>query len=581
MTDAAAGHGLHYRGDAPHESRHNKILFWGCFIALITTAFGFITRMFLLGTWAKEFNLDPAQVGRLAGIGIWPFAVSIIFFSLIIDRIGYKTAMVFSFLGYLIWSIMGVSAYYVSKGGDTDTAFALLYWGSLILGLSNGTVEAYINPVVATLFTFNKTKWLNILHAGWPGGLVLAGIVTIGIDAFAAGTPWSIKLGIIAIPAVIFFLILIPLKFPVQERVAAGVSYRDMLAEFGILGALVVGFLLVLQLMDFFTGVAGFSEKVMRDGAEVTVLASWAKWAFIIVGLAIAAAFGGYTRSIGRPFMFIMILIMIPLATTELGTDGWITGIMEGVTAGRFHPGWILIYTSFIMMVLRFCAGPIVHSLSPLGLLTMSAILAIAGLTFLAGANGMAMIFIAATLYAFGKTFFWPTMLGVVSDQTPRGGALTLNALGGIGMLAVGVLGFPYIGALQADKKIDMIAATPAAQAAPELVINGELTPAVLDKKHIYEVIPYKVVNDAKLNEKIAPLDAAQKTEIAEAGAASSQRALANMALFPGIMLVFYIALLVYFKSRGGYKAQILATPQDQPLVPDENFTGGVPGAVR
>jgi MFS family permease len=580
MTDVAVGRGLDNPSGA-HEDRHNKILFWGCFIALITTAFGFITRMFLLGTWAKEFNLDPAQVGRLAGIGIWPFAVSIIFFSLIIDRIGYKTAMVFSFLGYLIWSIMGVSAYYVSKGGDTDTAFALLYWGSLILGLSNGTVEAYINPVVATLFTFNKTKWLNILHAGWPGGLVLAGIMTIGLDHFAPNIPWSVKLGIIAIPAVIFFLILIPLKFPVQERVAAGVSYRDMLAEFGILGALVVGFLLVLQLMDFFTGVAGFSEKVMRDGNEVVALMPWAKWTFIIVGLAIAAAFGGYTRSFGRPFMFIMILIMIPLATTELGTDGWITGIMEGVTKDRFHPGWILIYTSFIMMVLRFCAGPIVHSLSPLGLLTMSAILAIAGLTFLAGATGMGMIFAAATLYAFGKTFFWPTMLGVVSDQTPRGGALTLNALGGIGMLAVGVLGFPYIGALQADKKIDMIAATPAAKVAPDLVINNELTPAVLDKKHIYEVIPYKVVNDAKLDEKIAPLDDAQKKEIADAGAASSQRALANMAIFPAIMLVFYIALLVYFKSRGGYKAQILATPSSTAKVPDAKYTGGVPAPVE
>src|SRR5687768_13024496 len=121
----------------------NKLLFWGCFIALITTAFGFITRMFLLPTWATEFGLDPAQVGRLAGIGIWPFAVSIIAFSLIIDRIGYKTAMIFSFVGYAIWAVMGVSAYYVSRGGDKETAFALLYWGSLILGLSNGTVEAY------------------------------------------------------------------------------------------------------------------------------------------------------------------------------------------------------------------------------------------------------------------------------------------------------------------------------------------------------------------------------------------------------------------------------------------------------
>ena len=74
------------------------------------------------------------------------------------------------------------------------------------------------------------------------------------------------------------------------------------------------------------------------------------------------------------------------------------------------------------------------------------------------------MIFVAATLYGFGKTFFWPTMLGVVSDQTPKGGALTLNAIGGIGMLAVGALGFPYIGTLQADKKIDAIAASPTRQ---------------------------------------------------------------------------------------------------------------------
>src|SRR5688500_1272665 len=196
MTDAAAGQGLDYRSaNAASEEHANMALFWGCFIALITTAFAFISRMFLLGTWEKEFGLDPAQVGRLAGIGIWPFAVSIIAFSLVIDRIGYKTAMVISFLGYMIWSVMGVSAYYMSQGGNKDGAFQMLYWGSLILGLSNGTVEAYINPVVATMFTFNKTKWLNILHAGWPGGLVLAGIITIAIDAFAAVTPWSIKLG--------------------------------------------------------------------------------------------------------------------------------------------------------------------------------------------------------------------------------------------------------------------------------------------------------------------------------------------------------------------------------------------------
>jgi MFS family permease len=566
--------GLDYRSGS--DDRHDKVLFWGCFIALVTTSFGFITRMFLINQWSKEFGLDPAQAGRLAGIGIWPFAVSIIAFSLFIDRIGYKVAMVISFLGYMVWSIMGFSAFYVSKHGDKAAAFSLLYWGSLILGLSNGTVESYINPVVATLFPQNKTKWLNILHAGWPGGLVMAGIITIGIDRFVPTTPWSCKLAIIAFPAILFFIMLIGLKFPVQERVAAGVSYRDMLAEFGILGALVVGFLLTLQLMDFFTGVKGFT-KYAADGVTVIGLENWAKIVFIALGLAIVAAFAVYTRSFGRPFMFFMILIMIPLATTEIGTDGWITGIMESFSKGSFHPGWVLVYTSIIMLILRFLAGPIVHSLSPLGLLACSATLAIFGLIFLGGAGTGATIFVAATLYGFGKTFFWPTMLGVVSEQTPRGGALTLNAISGIGMMAVGVLGFPFIGALQADKKIDMIAATPAAHAAPGLVIDGHLSPAVLEEKRIYEVIPYQTVNDARLETATAMLSADQKKEIADAATVSSQRALKNMALFPAIMLCGYIILLAYFKSRGGYKAQVLTGHAAQ----DAKFTGGVAAPVE
>jgi MFS family permease len=520
--------------------------------------------MFLITTWAKEFNLDPAQSGRLAGIGIWPFAVSIIAFSLIIDRIGYKTAMIISFLGYMIWSVMGVSAFYISRGGNKDGAFQMLYWGSLILGLSNGTVEAYINPVVATMFNREKTKWLNMLHAGWPGGLVLAGLITIGIDTFAASTPWSVKVGMIAIPAVIFFIMLIRLNFPVQERVAAGVSYRDMLAEFGILGALVVGFLVVLQLMDFFS----------NGGTRPLSTAQHA--IFIALGVAIVAGFAVYTKSMGRAFMFFMIIIMMPLATTELGTDGWITGIMEGTLKGH-HPGWVLVYTSFIMMVLRFMAGPIIHQLSPLGLLALSAVLAILGLMFLSGATGLLMIFAAATLYAGGKTFFWPTMLGVVSDQTPRGGALTLNALGGIGMLAVGVLGFPYIGTLQADKKIDAIAATPAAQSVPGLVQGGTLTPTVLDDKKVYEIIPYKTVNDVKLDAATMTLPTEKKQQIADAAAGSAQKALGNMARFPMFMLACYIVLIIYFRSRGGYSAQVLTGHAAE----DGKFTGGVAGPVE
>jgi len=518
------------------EKTHEQQIFWGCFIALITTAFGFITRLFLLGEWAEQFGLDPAQTGELAGMGIWPFAISIIGFSLFIDRIGYRTAMIASFLGYVIWSIMGVSAFFVARNGNLETGYNLLYWGSLILGLSNGSVEAYINPVVATMFNRDKTKWLNILHAGWPGGLVIAGLITIALDG--AQVDWWIRIAIIVPPAVFFFLMLIGKTFPEQERVASGISYREMLAEFGVLGTAIASLLIVMQLNQSFPAVN--------------------QWIFPVMGVLAVLAMGIYTQSLGNPLLFVLALIMIPLATTEIGTDSWIEEIMKGVAADKFNPGLVLVYTSAIMMVLRFFAGPIVHRLSPIGLLIISAALAIAGLYWLSFAAGM-VVFAAATLYALGKTFFWPTMLGVAAEQTPKGGALTLNALGGIGMLAVGTLGTAYIGALQADKQVEAVLnSAEITEKVPGLVDNGRLS--VSEEKSIYQVINYTAISEERLTAEIEKLPAGDqegvREKIASVSENSKQGALADMCVFPGTMLVAYALLGLYFKSRGGYQAE-------------------------
>jgi MFS family permease len=505
-------------------------LFWGCFIALITTAFGFITRMFLLDDPAitqELLGLDDAEVGMFKGIQIWPFAISIILFSLIIDKVGYKFAMIFAAASQIIWGIMGI---YGLSVADTNPELAkdLLLWGGLILALGNGTVEAFINPVVATLFDKDKTKWLNILHAGWPGGLVIAGIAVI----FMGGMSWEVKLGLIFIPAVIYLFMLIRCQFPVQERVAAGVSYRDMLGEFGFGGAAVVAILMFLQLDE---AIAGHSN------------------AWMILCAAMAIGLGVYTKSLGRPLMFVLILLMTPLATTEIGTDGWISGIMGKVVT--FDAEWILVYTSVIMMVLRFYAGPIVHRLQPLPLLILSAILAIAGLLALSGASGVGLIFAAATLYALGKTFFWPTMLGIVSEQTPRGGALTLNSVSGIGMLAVGVLGFPYIGALQEKKAVAELASLEEAQNVPGLVVDGSVaSEALQDKSIYYGSISYQSLEAEKVDALIADQSKEVKDAVAASQDGSGQKALANMAIFPLIMLITYVIMYFYFKGKGGYK---------------------------
>ena len=528
------------------DNKISKALFWGCFIALVTTSFGFITRifMFLDPEISKELlNLDDGEVGQFIGIQIWPFAISIIGFSLIIDKVGYKFSMIFAFACQIIWTVMGYMAI-SSADMDIETRKKLLMAGGFILALGNGTVEAFINPVVATMFTKAKTKWLNILHAGWPGGLVVAGMLVI----FMEDNPWEQKLLLIAIPAIIYFLMLIKQTFPVQERVSAGVSYKDMLSEFGLLGGLVAAFVIFLQL----------NESLPKVDAKI----------LMVICAAMAVALGVYTKSLGRPLMFILLLIMMPLATTEIGTDSWITGIMENIVkeSASFHPGWVLVHTSVIMMVLRFFAGPIVHALSPLPILMISSVLAIAGLAALSGVSGVLMIFIAATLYALGKTFFWPTMLGIVSEQTPKGGALTLNAISGVGMLAVGVLGTPYIGALQEKKVVSEVAIVQEASAVPGLLLeNGEISSSVIkEQDKLYGTIKYPVLQMDAVTELIKKAPEADQEKITSAITTakdgSAQKALLNMTLFPLIMLIAYVLMFLYFRSKGGYKPLELET---------------------
>ncbi len=136
-------------------------------------------------------------------------------------------------------------------------------------------------------------------------------------------------------------------------------------------------------------------------------------------------------------------------AFTELGTNQWISEMLKesGVKVGTLVLGWI----SFVMLIGRTFAGPVVHKLKPIGLLLFSSVISVVGLLALSVAKGPVMAFVAATIFSVGVCYYWPTMLGYTSERWPEGGALTMGLMGAAGMASAG-LAQPIFGWLFAGK---------------------------------------------------------------------------------------------------------------------------------
>ncbi len=141
------------------------------------------------------------------------------------------------------------------------------------------------------------------------------------------------------------------------------------------------------------------------------------------------------------PGFLLMVVCMLMTAATELGSGQWIPNILSHAGVSGIL---VLVWINGIMAVGRMFAGPFVHKLSPPGMLVMSAILSTLGLYAMSHASGN-MLFAAATVFAFGVCFFWPTMVGYVAENYPKTGALGMAVIGGAGMLSVSFV-LPVIG---------------------------------------------------------------------------------------------------------------------------------------
>ncbi len=155
------------------------------------------------------------------------------------------------------------------------------------------------------------------------------------------------------------------------------------------------------------------------------------------------------------PLFLFMAACMLFTAATELGSNQWMTALLENVMeAEGINSILLLVWISGIMAFGRSVAGPIVHKLSPGGVLLGSAIFSGLGLFLLSISNGY-WSFGAAAVFAVGITYFWPTMLGFVNENIPRSGALGLAIMGGIGFFGGGIAQ-PLLGRIY-DLKFDAL----------------------------------------------------------------------------------------------------------------------------
>ncbi|MBI2497329.1 MAG: MFS transporter, partial [Opitutae bacterium] len=253
---------------------HRRALFWACFSGIAATAAVFAVRGQVIGDWAREFGLTETQKGEILGVGLWPFAAAIVAVSMIADRVGYGRCMVFALVCHVSSTIVLLLA----------RDYWWLYAGTFLVSIGNGVVQAVADPVVASMYRHNKTTWLNILHASWPAGMVVGGAAGIALEA-GGGLDWRWRIGMLLVPMLLYGILMIGHRFPVHERIAAGVSDREMFRETGAIGL----FLVLVFLFGEFARLLG------------------QPWYAGVVGAVICSGlFGWVTRSPGRPVFLVL-----------------------------------------------------------------------------------------------------------------------------------------------------------------------------------------------------------------------------------------------------------------------------------
>jgi fucose permease len=361
-------------------------LFVASCLSIGTASVVFAIRGDVAGAISTAFHITNEQMGVVFSPAFWAFTLAIFISGNLLDIVGMRLLHMLSAAGFIAGVLLIIFA--PRPDGPVASVFdhvgtTMLYIGFFLFGLSHGLVEGVINPLMASIYSNEKTKRITAVHAWWPAGLVIGGLLSLAMSK--AGASWQLKFCLILIPAAIYLVMALSQTYPQTERAISNVSTGDM-------------------------------------------------W-----------------RQTLRPLFLLLFICMWMTAAVEMGPDQWFPRVM-GELVPQLSPEagsgvLFLVYTGGLMFVLRVWGGAVTHK-SPLGTLVFSSLLAGIGLYWLGsldkGSSALVAL-TAATIFGIGKTFLWPTMIGVTAELFPRGGALLLSLMGGAGMLSVAIV-LPLMG---------------------------------------------------------------------------------------------------------------------------------------
>ena len=169
---------------------------------------------------------SATMIGSALGVASLGFAISIGVGSPMLDWFGMGRLLALSSLCFIAGTLTVIFSPSLASGG---AIYRVVWLGMVLVGIGWGLVETVINPLATAIYPDDKTSKMNILHAWWPGGIIIGGVVGLALAALGVG--WQVKLALTLIPAAAFGILALRLEFPPTERAAAGLPASAMFKE--------------------------------------------------------------------------------------------------------------------------------------------------------------------------------------------------------------------------------------------------------------------------------------------------------------------------------------------------------------